>query len=166
MSQNSKKDEAVFDDGEEFPLKRRILTTFFVVVLLWLPTIINYSYSLFTCIDYEDGHSYLRKDTNIRCWDGINFVMQMSICLSLFLIWGIIFPVVIYLKLRENRESLSDPKILKLYGIFYIGLNDETYYWEIIVMNARKFALVLASTFISATKTNFKGYVGILALFI
>jgi hypothetical protein len=44
------------------------MTTFLVVALLWQPTIINYSFSLFNCIDYEDGVSYLRKDTTIRCW--------------------------------------------------------------------------------------------------
>jgi hypothetical protein len=84
------------------------MTTFFVVVLLWQPTIINYSFSLFTCIDYEDGASYLRKDTSIRCWTGINYMMQLAIGLSLIGIWGVIFPVVVYLKIRENSGRLGD----------------------------------------------------------
>jgi hypothetical protein len=109
------------------------MTTFLVVALLWQPTIINYSFSLFNCIDYEDGVSYLRKNTSIRCWKGINYIMQLSIGLSLIGIWGFIFSIAIFLKIRENSGRPGDQQILKLYGIFYIGLNDDSFCWEIIV---------------------------------
>jgi hypothetical protein len=63
------------DATKEFPLRRRLMTTFFVVLLIWQPTIVNYSFSLLTCIEYEDGNDYLRKDTSIRCWHGVNLVL-------------------------------------------------------------------------------------------
>jgi hypothetical protein len=44
------------DATKEFPLRRRLITTFFVVLLIWQPTIVNYSFSLLTCIDFEDGN--------------------------------------------------------------------------------------------------------------
>ena len=59
----------------ELATKYKILTTFFVIVLLWHPTIMNYSFSIFMCVDYEDGSSYLRKDTAIQCWEGRNFFL-------------------------------------------------------------------------------------------
>ena len=62
-------------DQEMFSTKYKLLTTFFVIILLWHPTIINYSFSVFMCADYEDGYSYLRKDTSIRCWEGRNLVL-------------------------------------------------------------------------------------------
>ena len=81
-------------------------------------------------------------------------------------IWGVIFPIAIFLKIRENSGRLGDHQILKLYGIFYIGLNDDSFYWEIIVMNLRKFLLILVATFFSSSRNSFKGYVGILVLLI
>ena len=92
--------------------------------------------------------------------------MQVSIGLSLIGIWGVIFPIAIFLKIRENSGRLGDHQILKLYGIFYIGLNDDSFYWEIIVMNLRKFLVILVATFISSARNSFKGYVGILVLLI
>jgi hypothetical protein len=92
--------------------------------------------------------------------------MQLSIGISLIAIYGVMFPLAIYLKIRENADKLSDPQILKIYGIFYIGLNDDSFHWEIVVMNIRKFLLILVSTFFPSSRTSFKGYVGILTLFI
>lgn len=92
--------------------------------------------------------------------------MQLSIGISLIAIYGVIFPFSIYWKIRQNADKLGDPQILKIYGIFYIGLNDDSFHWEIIVMNIRKFLLILVSTFLPSSRTSFKGYVGILTLFI
>jgi hypothetical protein len=81
-------------------------------------------------------------------------------------IWTFLFPLVIYRRIRENKGRLAEPVILKLFGIFYVGLNDDSFYWEIIIMNIRKVSLILASTFFSSSRNSFKGYVGIMALFV
>jgi hypothetical protein len=70
------------------------------------------------------------------------------------------------LKIRENKDRLREHEILEIYGIFYIGLNDKRFYWEIIVMNIRKYVLILASTLLMNAPGTIKGYIGILALFI
>lgn len=82
------------------------------------------------------------------------------------MIWGILFPLFIAAKIHENRARLGEYQILKLFGIFYIGLNDDSFFWEIIVMNVRKYILILSVTFFSSSKNSLKGYVGILALFV
>lgn len=84
----------------------------------------------------------------------------------MILIWGILFPLFIVAKIQENRGRLGEHQILKLYGIFYIGLNDDCFYWEIIVMNIRKYILILTVTFFSSSKNSLKGYIGIMALFV
>jgi hypothetical protein len=38
---------------------------------------------------------------------------------------------------------------LKIYGIFYVGLTDKAFQWEVIIMNARKVALIIAATFLN-----------------
>lgn len=39
-----------------------------------------------------------------------------------------------------------------MYGIFYIGLNDDAYYWEIIVVSVRKILLILVATVLSSSQ--------------
>lgn len=132
------------------------MATFFVIVLLWHPTIINYSFSLFMCAHYEDGFSYLKKDTSIKCWEEKDFFFQVVIAVTFITLWAIIFPVAIYCRINREKGRLNHPNNLKLYGIFYIGLNDNTFYWEIIVMNIRKIAIIAAATFFSSSKSSLK----------
>ena len=150
-----------------------IRTTFFVFVILQHPSIINYSFSLFMCVPMEDGYYYLRQDTEIKCWHGNDFLMQISIGVPMIAFWAFVFPGMIYLKIKSLK--LNDAENLKSYGIFYIGFSDETFYWEVVVMNIRKIFLIMCATFLSFTHQSFKvifllnyfqGYLGIIALFI
>ena len=132
------------------------MATFFVIVLLWHPTIINYSFSLFMCTQYEDGYKYLKKDTTIRCWHGKDFVFQVVIGATFIIIWAIFFPLAIFYRINQEKGRLNHPNNLKLYGIFYIGLSDNSFYWEIIVLNIRKIAIIVVSTFFSSSKSSLK----------
>jgi len=128
--------------------------TFFVIMLLWQPTIINYSFSVFMCVEFENGKTYLRKDTDIECWQGINLIYQWAIGAGFIILWGLIFPVAIFLTIRNIRTkegNLNNPENLLLFGIFYIGFTDDTFYWEILIMNIRKFFIILTATFFSSS---------------
>ena len=130
-----------------FTFRQKLVTTFYVVVLIWLPQINNSSFSLFMCDPYEDGRTYLRKDTAIACWETVHILLQLSIGLSFIVIWAIVFPIVIYLSINKEQDKLNNKQNLKLYGIFYVGLTDSSFSWEIIWMNIRKLSLIVAATF-------------------
>jgi hypothetical protein len=67
-------------------------------------------------------------------------------------IWAIIYPVVVYSWLERIKNHLSYTNHLKLYGVFYIGMNDNSYYWEIVVVNIRKILLILCAAFLNGQK--------------
>ena len=108
------------------------------------------------CANYEDGFTYLKKDTNIKCWHGRDLILQLTIGGIFILVWAFLFPVFICMRLIREKDQLSKPQNLKLYGIFYIGLNDDAFYWEIIIMNVRKIAIVVVATFFSTNKSSLK----------
>ncbi len=110
------------------------------------------------CANYEDGFTYLKKDTNIKCWHGRDLFLQLTIGGTFILVWAILFPIIVYLRIIREKGQLDHPKNLKLYGIFYIGLNDDAFFWEIIIMNIRKIAIVVVATFFSSNKASFKVY--------
>jgi hypothetical protein len=64
--------------------------------------------------------------------------MVLALGIPYLVIWIIGFPLVIFYLLRRNRTKLDEREIIMEYGFFYIGLTDKSYYWEILIVNARK----------------------------
>jgi len=56
---------------------------------------------------------------------------------------------------------LSDRDFNKVYGLFYIGLKENMYYWEIIINNIRKIIIIGANIFLQGTDHENKLVVGI-----
>ena len=142
-------DQSVTSD---FTLNQKVLATTFIIIMLWQPTVISTCFQLFMCVNYEDGFSYLRKDTSIKCWSGNHQILAPAIGITFLLIYALIFPCLILWQLRKNRKNLDSGENLKLLGIFYIGLNDNTYYWEILIVNLRKLSLIICATVISSSE--------------
>ena len=55
--------------------------------------------------------------------------------------------------LFRRRKHLDDPDNIIKYGLFYIGLTDKAYYWEILIINLRKILFVGISVSLSGEKT-------------
>jgi len=41
-----------------------------------------------------------------------------------------------------------------MFGLFYIGLKDETFYWEVVINNLRKVIIVAISVFLGSDKAH------------
>jgi hypothetical protein len=129
-------------------LTEKIYTTSFVIIMLYNPQIITDSFSLFNCINYEDGFSYLKFDTTVRCWSPNHILMAITIGGTFIFIYAIMFPTVIIWRLYSIKDEFNNKRNLKMYGIFYIGLSDGSYYWEICIVHLRKLLLIICATFI------------------
>ena len=76
--------------------------------------------------------------------------------MTFIIVWTVIFPLTIVKLLKNNKTLFSSEKHLKIYGIFYIGLKDNAYFWEIIVVTYRKIILIICSTIIQSEKQMIK----------
>ena len=54
------------------------------------------------------------------------------------LVWILGFPIFLLIVLFRHRHKLDNKELIIKYGLFFIGLTDKGYYWEIIVVNFRK----------------------------
>jgi len=68
-------------------------------------------------------------------------MIVIFVVLPTILVWTIGFPFFTFLMLRRKRLNLDEKDNVIKYGLFYIGLRDETYYWECLVSNGRKIAI-------------------------
>jgi len=63
--------------------------------------------------------------------------------------------------------KLRDKQVIQEYGMFYIGLKDDAYYWDILISNLRKVLFITIITFFlpnASSEMIVSSYVGI-ALF-
>lgn len=58
--------------------------------------------------------------------------------------------------MRKNLRNLDEKNTIIKYGLFYIGLKDESYYWEVIVSNYRKMAIVIIAATVSEKNSYFQ----------
>jgi len=67
----------------------------------------------------------------------------------IIVIWVIGFPLFIFRLLSKNKDNLGDKDLIIKYGLFYIGLTDKGYYWEIIAVNTRKVLFIICAVSVS-----------------
>ena len=145
-------------------MTQSITITCYTIILLLHPVITTSTFSLFSCVKYEDGKTYLRRDMDIECWGEEQVKFSLLIGIPFIAVWTIGFPVYIFIKMRSKRSQFDDTKNLKLYGLFYVGLSNDVYYWEIIVVNLRKLLIIAAGTFLNQDYSSFKALLTIIVL--
>jgi hypothetical protein len=80
----------------------------------------------------------LKKHYDIICWTSYHYRIIYFIVVPTIVVWIVAFPLLILYLLWKNRDNLDSPDNLIKYGMFFIGLKDEYYYWEILIINIRK----------------------------
>jgi hypothetical protein len=71
-------------------------------------------------------------------------------------IWVIGFPFLIFYQLYRQRKNLSDQKVVLSYGLFFVGLTDKAFFWEVVITNIRKVVFVLCSTLLGGMDPLYK----------
>lgn len=92
----------------------------------------------------------------MECYGSEHIIIIILIVIPAVLVWSIGFPFLTLKWLRKNLKTLDDKDTIIKYGLFYIGLKDETYYWEIIVSNYRKMAIVITAASVTESRSFFQ----------
>lgn len=88
---------------------------------------------------------YLKTDIGLECYSSEHKNIIYSFIIPIALIWTIGFPALTFLILYKKKNELDDRSNVITFGLFYIGLKDETFYWEVVVNNLRKLIVVAMS---------------------
>eukprot|EP00347_Sterkiella_histriomuscorum_P011401 403372598 len=100
--------------------------------------------------------SYFKRDMDIVCWKDHHNKLIISIGLPFIFVWTLLVPILLIKKIHGARKNLEDKRILKIYGLYYIGLRNEVFYWELIVANLRKLLFIMCSTILATQKAQFR----------
>lgn len=132
----------------KFSLKNNAFVSCYVWTFLLYPQMAKMNFSLFKCFAYEDGSSYLKSDMTVKCWEGNHSTMAFTLGLLFLFLWTFAFPIAIWALMRKSRHELGKEEVMLQYGFFYVGLNDNSYYWEILIVNLRKVLFIFMSAVI------------------
>ncbi|TNV87899.1 hypothetical protein FGO68_gene396 [Halteria grandinella] len=149
----------------KYKLKRQIIQTSFIIIYLLYPTITNLSLSLFNCVRLEDGEIYLKRDFSVKCWSLNHQKMAIWIGTPMILIWVVGFPGYIFMRLWHNRKRLNEKEVVLNFGLFFVGLDDHAYYWEVIVTNLRKIIFIICGTILSPVNDTVKVLIGVIIIY-
>lgn len=94
-------------------------------------------------------------DTRIICWKKVhNF--YVSVAFIVLVVWGIIIPGIIAMKIRKIRNSLNLANNLKMFGYFYIGIRKRWYFWEILIVPLRKMLIIFCAVLFNSAQNQNK----------
>eukprot|EP00347_Sterkiella_histriomuscorum_P010324 403376745 len=145
----------------------RILTNYFHAIMIvkdfdmsW-PDQVQKALQIFAfvssyCQKLDEGKSYLKTDYSIECWTGDHSSLGLVIGLTYIFFWTLGFPIFVFLMLRKNSKNLNDENVTLQYGLFFVGLNDQAYYWEIVIVNIRKMIFIICATLLSSLNQEVK----------
>jgi len=128
--------------------KRNSILTAFTIAYLSFPLINNYSLNAFSCIEVE-GKKFFVEDFSIECYGKEHNLILVFVVVPSILVWTIGFPMFTYFSLRKNFKRLDEREIIIKFGLFYIGLKDDKFFWEILIGNGRKIIVILIATAIA-----------------
>ncbi|KAL4495474.1 hypothetical protein ABPG72_020215 [Tetrahymena utriculariae] len=88
------------------------------------------------------SNSYQVVDLLISCSDSsyLDFSIPFSICVLIF--W-ILVPLVIFFKLKKQKEKLNFSLVRYKYGFYYSEFKPQFYYWEFIRLNIRILVIMI-----------------------
>jgi hypothetical protein len=145
------------DKRKQYKLNRRIYVTACIITYFLYPTIVNLTFSLFNCTRVEGTTDfYLRRDFTIKCWTSSHVIKAIMIGLPMMAVWVFGFPLFIFWKLFKSRKALDETEVVFSHGLFFAGLSDHAYFWEIIVSNARKVIFIICGSLLSPVNVTFK----------
>jgi predicted outer membrane repeat protein len=125
----------------------KCVMTFIVLLFLIHPNLVKRNFSMFDCVEVEDGEYWLQAELSIRCWEGAHKFTVMTVSVPSIVVWCVGAPFVCLLLLVRQRTRLESVETKLKYGFLYNGFTPKAYYWEFVIMY-RKIFIICCSVFL------------------
>lgn len=124
----------------------RMIATLIILFFLVHPTIVEYMFSNFNCMDIDEEKRVVR-DLEVECWKSEHINYSMMIAVPSLIIWGFGIPAFAWFILARNKEDLDLLEVRERYGFLYNGYKKQFYFWESVNMY-RKITIIFISVFL------------------
>eukprot|EP00347_Sterkiella_histriomuscorum_P014593 403360292 len=140
--------------------------TSIILIFMAMPSITTISFSVLNCQEiFNDGDKYFVSDLNIKCWEGLHNQYAKFVGIPIIVIWVVGLPIITLATLIKNRIALKESQNITKYGFLYVGLNHESFYWEILI-HFRKIAMISINVFFRSFKPQYRALIGFIILIV
>ncbi|CDW73872.1 UNKNOWN [Stylonychia lemnae] len=143
--------------------KRQVTVATIVIIYSLHPTITRMSTSLFFCMELDKGEYWLQQDLQVRCWTKEHVSWSLGIGFSSVIVWTLGVPIVGFVYLYRNQNSLHKLTFFGRYRMMYQGLKSKYFYWEFLNI-LRKTFLVCVNVFLNLYSNIFKALLSLIVL--
>lgn len=84
----------------------------------------------------------------------MKYALGIGVPFTLFWLFG--FPLYIFRRLYTQRKNLNDKDVILNYGLFFVGLEEKAFFWEILVSNMRKLLYIFCGAFLTSASSSVK----------
>ena len=137
------------------------------VILLYLcyPSMCKNTFRMIICTDIG-GVLYLSADPEQICWVGRHLFMVLVLSLPQLLLYVIGIPLGALLVLFKNRSRLENARTKYRWGVLYVGLRRERYYWDFAVSLRKAAIFSLSALGSSGDNLTVQTHLAMLVLFL
>jgi len=145
----------------KFNIKRKFLPTIFLFTFIYFQKeLVKQSIDSLACIKIG-VNSYIKADVFYQCDQNYSFYSKIFGIPSL-LVFGLLIPIIIFLKIYKNKPRHSELSFQAKYG--YIYSEYRIYYWEFIKMGEKILIVVIQEYYDSDNRI--KGMLAFICIFI
>ena len=130
-------------------LKREVYSTIIVLFFLVYPNIVKLLFSNFNCMSIDHMDTYLKSNTDIRCWDQRHKQYSLIVVVPGIILWALGFPALLVGIMAKNKRCLHLDLYRVVFGYLFNGYKLSRFFWEFIIMY-RKILLISISVFLSS----------------
>mmetsp|Transcript_19745 Transcript_19745/g.16913 ORF Transcript_19745/g.16913 Transcript_19745/m.16913 type:complete len:264 (-) Transcript_19745:665-1456(-) len=138
-------------------LSRNTTVLFIIIGFLVQPNLIESCLQLFNCQNFQDDANpkfFMDDDPQVECWTRQHAIWTLGIALPFFLIWGIVLPLFLFIKVRRKLANKDDVAGHAKFSFVFEGLKKTKYYWEFLTV-VRKVVIVIIFVFLHIISVQF-----------
>ncbi len=138
--------------ADHTPKDKWVVTVCVILYFMW-PTLLGQTWRLFACRtlgiarDEEDPVLFLVADFDEICFAGRHLAFVVTLGVAQIVLFAVGMPLLSFVFLRRHRDELHHAVVKFRYGLFFSGFRSSKYYWECLVVSARKQSIVMLSVF-------------------
>lgn len=109
------------------------LTTFSILILFFLPSILNTITDFINCTNLN-GEEYVSNFPMVKCSNNPEYLKWRNyLILPSFLFFCVFLPFLAFVYAYKNKESLHEERVMQNIGFLFKGYEDKYYYWYILL---------------------------------
>eukprot|EP00854_Cymbomonas_tetramitiformis_P010608 gene10608-12547_t len=124
-----------------------IINGFFFATTLFYAYLINLSFSIFHCKEFDEGTTYLVENPSVECYNSEWTAHAVSLGVAGILVYAIGLLLVGFIFLYVNKPRLKEPVFKRSCGSLYAVFKEEYYYWEVTTKCKKLFMITMVVLF-------------------